>query len=100
MDKAKGTRKARGRGCDETLAGRPVGTLLITEHYTRSLVPSSYTALAKWEMEAQAGTTGRLPGTQGSLGAPLNMRSGVTSAPVPKASFAPKATPLLLEAAA
>ena len=49
-------------------------------------------------MEAQSGTMGRLPGTQSSLGAPLNMQSGVTSAPVPTASFAPKAI-LLLEVA-
>lgn len=36
---SKGTRKSRDRGCDETLAGRPVGPLLITEHYTQSLAP-------------------------------------------------------------
>lgn len=77
MDKAKGTRKARGRGCDETLAGRPVGTLLITEHYTRSLVPSSYTALAKWEMEAQAGrpARGHMPSrAQEATPPPLSLR--------------------------
>ena len=48
------------------------------------------------EKKAQAGATGRPPGTQSSLGAPLNMWFGVTPAPVPKASFAPKSTPLLL----
>lgn len=34
--------------------------------------------------------------TQSSLGAPLDMWFGVTPAPVPKASFAPKAILLLL----